>query len=61
MVVACSGSSRAQWSHALKSAAVDVEIVSPELDQFEALAIGDFDGQRTFRSAPGRSTFATGS
>ncbi len=49
VVVACSGSSRAQWSHALKSAAVDVEIVSPELDQFEALAIGDFDGRRTLQ------------
>ena len=49
MVVACSSSRRAQWSHALKSAAVDVEIVSPELDQFEALAIGDFDGRRTLQ------------
>lgn len=47
VVIACSASRRAQWSHALKSAAVDVEIVSPELDQFEALAIGNFDGRRT--------------
>jgi exopolysaccharide biosynthesis polyprenyl glycosylphosphotransferase len=49
VVVACAASRRAQWSHALKSAAVDVEIVSPELDQFEALAIGNFDGRRTLQ------------
>ena len=49
VVVACSESRRPQWSHALKSAAVDVEIVSPELDQFEALAIGNFDGRRTLQ------------
>lgn len=49
VVVACAASRRGQWSHALKSAAVDVEIVSPELDQFEALAIGNFDGRRTLQ------------
>jgi polysaccharide biosynthesis protein PslA len=49
VVVACAASRRGQWSHALKAAAVDVEIVSPELDQFEALAIGNFDGRRTLQ------------
>ena len=47
VVVACAASRRSPWSHALKSAAVDVEILSPELDEFEALAIGNFDGRRT--------------
>ena len=40
-------SCRAKWSHALKSAAVDVEIVTPELDQFEAIGLGDYQGHRT--------------
>ena len=47
VVVACAAHRRAKWSHALKSAAVDVEIVTPELDQFEAIGLGDFHGHRT--------------
>ena len=47
VVVACAAHRRGKWSHALKSAAVDVEIVTPELDQFEAIGLGDFHGHRT--------------
>ena len=47
VVVACAAHRRAKWSHALKSAAVDVEIVTPELDQFEAIGLGDYHGHRT--------------
>jgi lipopolysaccharide/colanic/teichoic acid biosynthesis glycosyltransferase len=47
VVVACAAHRRAKWSHALKSAAVDVEIVTPELDQFQAIGLGDFHGHRT--------------
>ena len=47
IVVACAAHRRAKWSHALKSAAVDVEIVTPELDQFQAVGLGDFHGHRT--------------
>ena len=47
VVVACAAHRRAKWSHALKSAAVDVEIVTPELDQFEAIGLGDYQGHRT--------------
>ena len=49
VVVACSPARRGEWSHALKSAAVDVEIVTPELDQFEAVGMGDFNGHRTLQ------------
>ena len=42
VVVACAAHRRAKWSHALKSAAVDVEIVTPELDQFEAIGLRRF-------------------
>jgi exopolysaccharide biosynthesis polyprenyl glycosylphosphotransferase len=47
VVIACSASLRAKWSHALKSAAVNVEIITPELDQFHAIGLGEFNGQRT--------------
>jgi polysaccharide biosynthesis protein PslA len=47
VVVACAAHRRAKWSHALKSAAVDVEIVTPELDQFQAVGLGDYNGHRT--------------
>ena len=47
VVILCSVERRAKWSHALKSAAVDVEIVTPELDEFNAIGLGVFDGHRT--------------
>jgi len=47
IVVACAAHRRAKWSHALKSAAVDVEIVTPELDHFQAVGLGHFHGHRT--------------
>ena len=47
VVVACAVHRRAKWSHALKSAAVDVEIVTPELDQFQAIGLGEYRGHRT--------------
>ena len=47
VIVACAAHRRARWSHALKCAAVDVEIVTPELDQFEAIGLGEFQGHRT--------------
>jgi lipopolysaccharide/colanic/teichoic acid biosynthesis glycosyltransferase len=47
VVVACAAHRRAKWSHALKCAAVDVEIVTPELDQFQAVGLGDFHGHQT--------------
>jgi lipopolysaccharide/colanic/teichoic acid biosynthesis glycosyltransferase len=47
VVIACSESRRANWSHALKAAAVDVEIITPELDQFQAIGLGEFNGRRT--------------
>jgi lipopolysaccharide/colanic/teichoic acid biosynthesis glycosyltransferase len=47
VVVQCSPERRAKWSHALKCAAVDVEIVTPELDQFSAIGLGMFEGHRT--------------
>lgn len=47
VVIACSEGRRASWSHALKSAAVNVEILTPELDGLQAIALGDFNGQRT--------------
>lgn len=49
VVVACSLDRRAKWSQALKGAAVDVEILTPELTQFGAIAMGDFDGQTTLQ------------
>lgn len=47
VVVACAASRRAKWSHALRAAAVDVEIVAPELDQFHPIGLGEFNGRRT--------------
>lgn len=47
VVVACAAHRRAKWSHALKCAAIDVEIVTPELDQFQAIGLGDYHGHRT--------------
>jgi lipopolysaccharide/colanic/teichoic acid biosynthesis glycosyltransferase len=47
VVVACAPSRRAKWSHALRAAAVDVEIVAPELDQFHPIGLGEFNGRRT--------------
>jgi exopolysaccharide biosynthesis polyprenyl glycosylphosphotransferase len=47
VVIACAPSLRAKWSHALKAAAVNVEIITPELDQFQAIGLGEFNGQRT--------------
>lgn len=47
VIVACSSWHRAKWAQALKGAAVNVEIVTPELDQLPALGIGEFNGHRT--------------
>lgn len=47
VVVACPPERRAKWSQALKGAAADVEILSPDLTQFGAIALGDFNGQTT--------------
>lgn len=47
VVIACSQERRAIWAHALKSAAVNVEIVTPELDDLQAIGLGNFNGQRT--------------
>jgi exopolysaccharide biosynthesis polyprenyl glycosylphosphotransferase len=49
VVIACSEARRAKWSHALKAAAVDVEIVTPELDHFQPIALGSFKGHRTLQ------------
>jgi exopolysaccharide biosynthesis polyprenyl glycosylphosphotransferase len=49
VVVLCSASKRAKWSDVLKFAAVNVEIVTPELDQFQAIRLGDFNGHRTLQ------------
>lgn len=47
VVIACAPSRRAKWSHALRAAAVDVEIIAPELDQFHPIGLGQFNGRRT--------------
>jgi lipopolysaccharide/colanic/teichoic acid biosynthesis glycosyltransferase len=47
VVISCSAAKRTKWCHALKSAAVDVEVMTPELDRFQALGIGEFNGHRT--------------
>ena len=47
VIIACSHSRRAKWSHALKAAAVDVEIVTPELDAFTPIGLGEYNGNRT--------------
>ncbi|MGZ2410827.1 polysaccharide biosynthesis protein PslA [Sphingomonas sp. F9_3S_D5_B_2] len=49
VVIACSSARRGKWSHALKAAAVDVEILTPELDDFQAIGIGQFGGHRTLK------------
>jgi lipopolysaccharide/colanic/teichoic acid biosynthesis glycosyltransferase len=46
-VILCATARRAKWSSALKFAAVNVEIVTPELDKFQAISLGDFNGHRT--------------
>ncbi|HEY6049182.1 MAG TPA: exopolysaccharide biosynthesis polyprenyl glycosylphosphotransferase [Sphingomicrobium sp.] len=47
VVVACPPGRRAKWGQALKGAAADVEILTPDLTQFGAIAMGDFNGQTT--------------
>lgn len=47
VVVVCATAKRSKWSNALKFAAVNVEIVTPELDQFQAIGLGEFNGHRT--------------
>ena len=47
VVVACAPGRRAKWGQALKGAAADVEILTPDLTQFGAIAMGDINGQTT--------------
>lgn len=47
VVVACAAGRRAMWSHALKSAAVNVELVTPELDELAPIGLGQYYEHRT--------------
>jgi exopolysaccharide biosynthesis polyprenyl glycosylphosphotransferase len=49
MVIACSPERRIRWANALKGASIDVEILTPELNQFGATALGEFNGQITLQ------------
>lgn len=49
VVVACPSERRTRWTQALKGAATDVEILTPELTQFQAIAMGQFEGETTLQ------------
>lgn len=49
VVVSCGVAKRARWTQALKGSALHVEILTPELTPFGAIAMGDFDGQSTLQ------------
>ena len=53
VVVACPPERRAHWSDALKSTAIDVEILMPELTQFGATRLSNHQGQTTLLVSSG--------
>ena len=53
IVVACPPERRAHWSEALKSSAIDVEILMPELTRFGATKLSAHHGETTLRVSSG--------
>lgn len=49
VVIACSSERRVAWADALKGASIDVEVLTPELTRFGALAMGEFHGETTLQ------------
>ena len=49
VVVACAPERRSRWTDVLKGASIEVEILTPELSSFGAIAMGDFNGEVTLQ------------
>jgi exopolysaccharide biosynthesis polyprenyl glycosylphosphotransferase len=57
VVVACPEERRKQWVSALKSADVNAEVLTPELDMIGAIGLGKYNGSTTLAVASARLTF----